>query len=69
MALINKNTPCNMADNFVLPPKLIFAELLTITWVIGNPPIKPDTILPKPCDFNFRFVGVILLSGYNFSVA
>jgi hypothetical protein len=31
IALINKNTPCNMADSLVLAPKFMFAELLTIT--------------------------------------
>ena len=59
MALINKNTPCKTADILVLPPKLIFAELLTITCVSGKPPINPDTILPNPCAFNSLLVGVL----------
>jgi hypothetical protein len=31
MALNNKKKPCKIVDNFDLPPKLILAELLTIT--------------------------------------
>ena len=30
------------------PPDWIFAELLTITCVIGRPPRKPETMLPAP---------------------
>ena len=69
MALNNKKNPCIIVDNFDLPPKLILSDLLTITCVTGNPPIKPDTILPKPCAFNSLLVGVTLLSGSNLSVA
>ena len=49
IALISKNTPCSIADSLVFAPKVIFAELRTITWVTGKPPIRPETILPRPC--------------------
>ena len=62
-------TPCTIADNFVFPPAVIFAELLTITCVIGKPPKKPDKILPVPWANNSRFLGVRDLEGSNLSVA
>ena len=37
-----------MADNFVLPPDCTLAELLTITCVIGSPPMSPEIIFPAP---------------------
>ena len=58
-----------MADVFVFAPKFMFAELRTITCVIGKPPINPEITFPNPCAFNSRLVGVILLSGSNLSVA
>ena len=58
-----------MADIFVLPPKLIFAELRTITCVTGKPPINPEITFPNPCAFNSLFVEVILLYGSILSVA
>ena len=68
-ALINKNIPCKIVDAFVLPPKEIFAELLTITCVTGKPPINPEKIFPNPCAFNSLLVGVTPLSGSILSVA
>ena len=44
----NKIIPWNIADILVFPPELILAELLTITCVIGSPPIIPETIFPIP---------------------
>ncbi len=34
-----RKNPWIMAEAFVLPPDCMLAELLTITWVIGSPPI------------------------------
>ena len=68
-ALINKNKPCKIADSFDFPPKEILAELRTITWVNGRPPISPDTMFPRPCAFNSLLVGVTLLFGSSLSVA
>ena len=47
----------------------MFAELLTITCVIGNPPIIPDIMLPAPWARSSRLVGVTFLCGSNLSVA
>ena len=51
----NKKVPCAIADNFVLAPAFILAVVLTITDVIGKPPINPESILPMPCAFNSVF--------------
>ncbi len=51
----NRNTPCAIDDNLVLAPAFTFAEVLTITEVIGKPPINPERILPIPCAFNSVF--------------
>ena len=40
-----------------------------MTAVTGRPPIKPEIILPKPCAFNSRLVGVILFCGSSLSPA
>ena len=37
-----------MADIFDFPPDCILAELLTITCVMGKPPIMPEIIFPVP---------------------
>ncbi|CAI8218499.1 MAG: Uncharacterised protein [Flavobacteriaceae bacterium] len=58
-----------MADALVLFLDWILAELLTITWVIGRPPIAPEMTLPTPWANNSRFVGVTLLCGSILSVA
>ena len=58
-----------MADNCVLALAFMFAELRTITIVIGNPPIRPDIALPIPCAFNSLLVGDMFLSGSSLSVA
>ena len=47
-----------MVDILVLAPEFTLAEERTITLVTGSPPNSPDTILPKPCAFNSRLVGV-----------
>jgi len=47
----------------------MFAELRTITCVIGNPPIKPERIFPVPWASNSLLVGVTRLIGSNLSVA
>ena len=47
----------------------MFAELRTITIVIGNPPINPERKFPIPWAFNSLLVGDIFLSGSNLSVA
>ena len=47
----------------------MLAELLTITCVIGIPPISPEMIFPIPWAFNSRLVGVTFFSGSNLSVA
>lgn len=46
-ARINR-IPWYTADIFDLAPESKFAELRTITAVIGRPPISPDTIFPTP---------------------
>ena len=58
-----------MVDFFDFAPALTFTELRTITEAIGNPPIKPEIILPAPCAFNSLFVGVIRFSGSSLSIA
>src|SRR6188508_751391 len=63
---INKKTPCATADNLVFAPAFTLAVVLTITDVIGNPPIRPAKIFPTPCAFNsafaleYLFIGSIL---------
>ncbi len=47
----------------------MLAELLTITCVIGNPPINPEIIFPVPWANNSLLVGVTFLYGSNLSVA
>ena len=64
----NKN-PWSIADIFVFAPAFTLADVLTITDVIGNPPISPEKIFPTPCAFNSRLVGVTLLYGSNASAA
>ena len=54
----NNNKPCMMVDDFVFAPALALAEVLTITEVIGNPPINPETMFPTPWAFNSLLVGV-----------
>src|SRR5688572_28159631 len=39
-AVTNSNEPCTIADNRDRAPAATLAELLTITAVTGNPPIK-----------------------------
>src|SRR5690606_33627538 len=62
----SNSTPWDMADNLVLAPALIFAVVLTITEVIGSPPIIPEIMLPMPCAFSsllgleYLFLGSIL---------
>jgi hypothetical protein len=53
-------TPCVIVDALDFAPALMFAELLTITDVMGNPPNNPDMALAVPCAFNSRLSGVIL---------
>ena len=50
-----------MAETFEVAPAFAFAELLTTTDVIGNPPITELKIFPIPCALNSRLVSVILL--------
>src|SRR5688572_5000073 len=66
---INKKTPCATADNLVFAPALIFAVVLTITDVIGNPPRKPDRMLPTPCAFNSVLALEYLFNGSILSAA
>ena len=47
----------------------MLAELRTITWVTGKPPIIPEAIFPTPCAINSRFLGVTRFSGSILSVA
>ena len=47
----------------------MLAELLTITWVTGKPPIKPDKILPTPWAHNSLLAGVTRFLGSRRSVA
>ncbi len=47
----------------------MLAELLTITWVTGNPPINPETMFPIPWALNSWLVGVILFCGATLSEA
>ena len=61
--------PLIMVDFFDFAPAFTFTELLTITEAMGNPPIKPEIILPIPWAFNSLFVGVILFSGSSLSIA
>ena len=58
-----------MVESLVWAPKEILAELRTITCVMGNPPIRPDTILPIPWAFNSWLVEVTRFFGSNLSVA
>ena len=45
---ISNNIPWYIADICVFAFALILAELLTITMVIGRPPIRPEIALPIP---------------------
>ena len=65
----NKKIPCMMADNLLLAPKDMLAELRTITCVTGKPPIKPDNMLPKPWALSSWLVGVTRRKGSSLSVA
>ena len=58
-----------MVDNLDFAPACKLALLLTITLVIGNPPIKPDIVFPMPCANNSLLVLVTLLSGSKLSTA
>src|SRR6186713_644368 len=55
-----------MADIFVFAPAFTLAVVLTITDVIGMPPINPAKMFPIPCAFNSvlelenLFIGSIL---------
>ena len=49
-----------MAEIFEVAPAFAFAELLTTTEVIGNPPMMELTKFPIPCALNSRLVSVIL---------
>ena len=69
ITVIISNAPCTIADTFDFAPAFIFAELLTITCVIGNPPIKPEIIFPTPCAFSSRFVPDLYYNESSLSVA
>ena len=58
-----------MADIFDLAPAFALAEVLTITDVIGNPPIIPLKKFPIPWANNSRFGLVTLFSGSILSAA
>ena len=58
-----------MVDILLFPPDWMLAELLTITCVIGNPPINPEIIFPAPCAKSSLLVGVTFLFGSSLSVA
>ncbi len=47
-AVSSRRIPWPIAEAFVRAPEVTLAELLTITEVIGSPPIKPETRLPIP---------------------
>ena len=51
----SNNRPWKIADILDLAPASMLAEPLTITAVIGKPPIKPEIMLPTPCAFNSAF--------------
>ncbi|MCY1532403.1 hypothetical protein D9M68_676780 [compost metagenome] len=65
----NSNEPWYTADILVLAPAFTFAELRTITEVIGKPPNIPLVILPTPWAMSSRFVGVTRLMGSILSTA
>src|SRR6218665_50609 len=58
-----------MAETFEVAPALAFAELLTTTDVIGNPPINELIKFPIPCAFSSKLVSVILLLASSLSEA
>ncbi len=60
-AVIKSRNPCTIADVLVLAPAATLAELLTITAVTGSPPIKPLTILARPCALSSWFSGELRL--------
>src|ERR1043165_6716364 len=66
---INISKPCMIVEVLVFACAFILAELLTITLVIGKPPIKPEAILPIPCANNSRLGEVALFSGSILSTA
>ena len=59
---IKSQNPCKIAEFFVLAPKLILAELLTMTCVNGKAPTKPHKRLPNPCAFSSLLGGLSLLN-------
>ncbi len=65
----SSSTPCRMADSFDLAPDWMLAELRTMTCVTGNPPMSPETTLPRPCALSSRSVGVTRFCGSSLSVA
>ena len=66
---IKSKKPWIIADILVLLFDWIFAELRTITWVIGKPPIIPLKIFPTPWAFSSLLVGVLFFFGSSLSVA
>ncbi len=65
----NKNMPWAIAESLVLAPAFTLAEVLTITEVIGRPPIKPEIRLPIPCACNSLFALEYLFNGSILSPA
>src|SRR5688572_29331203 len=68
-AVKSSKIPWEMEDAFVRAPAATLAELLTITAVIGNPPISPLTILPSPCALSSWLSGDVRLNGSSLSTA
>src|SRR5690242_13183684 len=58
-----------IVDAFDFACAFTLAELLTITLVIGKPPIRPEAMLPIPCANNSRLGEVALFSGSSLSTA
>ena len=45
----SSHTPCSTREALVRAPACTFAELRTMTAVIGSAPSAPHTVLPAPC--------------------
>ena len=65
----SRKPPWRMAESFVAARALMFAELRTMTCVIGKPPIRPDSVLPAPWANSSRLGGVTRFWGSSLSVA
>src|SRR5471030_2600879 len=66
---IRRKRPWKKLDQRVRAPLAILAVLLTISAIIGRPPIMPDTALPSPTAARSRLLFACRLYGSSLSTA